>query len=563
MNLNEEQLAVLEHTKGNVITQAGPGTGKTTTLNAYTDNLIDIQNIAANQILTLMFNKSIRKEIKNRQSKTNMQSTVHTFHSFSLSLVSDHYKLLGFTARPTTTTKGTKRKNQISYNEMLSLALKLAKSHPKQFKKSVGHYQYLLVDELQDVNKQHTQLILHLSKHIDNVIMFGDKKQAINGFMGADIKYWKQLEEKLRPKSFQLTTTYRLDDVSLPFINRVGKEIAPNDLPLVSNNKNGKKIIYRRNTEDSPIDKNKQAEFIADRITKLIVHGIAPNQIVCLGRTNKQLVQLYNALLGHGLHTDRLYIDRTTTVHLTMVKQILSLSLWYKAHKRQRNHTLHVHFPVLIKKLLKLLGVNNKQDRLVITESIKEEGLEGFHVSNDINETLYRDLLSFRKTVNNIAECDEPERAIQIIIFFLSPVLKRHYNQKGDNRFKLFMRQDLSDLKVISRGYDCLSIDVVDALRLPSIQTGDRVQLATCNYAKGKEWDYVFVIHVVDGVFPHYKSKKDDDKLDEELRLFYVAVTRHREQLCLIECPLHERGYTHISNTYSRGFIEPSHFMEI
>jgi len=563
MKPNKEQLGIIQNTEGNVLIQAGPGTGKTRTLNACTEKLIRCNGTAPENILILMFNNSIRDEINAQQSKAKTSAVVHTFHSFGLSLIVNNFSILGFTSPPTLDNKSD---NEISYNEMLSLAIKLANSHPKQFRKSVSHYEYLFVDELQDINKQHSTLILRLAKHINNVIMFGDKKQAINSFMGADLKFWNRLEKKLKPKKFQLTITYRLPAASLPLINRIGKIIAPNDLPLVSNNTSDKKIVYKTNTKNGVLlmDKNKQAEFIASKVAVLINDkGVLPNQIVCLGRTNKQLMQLYNALLGYGLHTDRRYSTRTTDIHLTITREILSLSLWHRKHKKQRNHTLHTEFPAFIQNLLQLLDVKAKHKHL-ITAAIKERGLAGFHIKKTIDEKLYRDLLKFRETINEIADGDEPERAIEITIRWLSPVLKRVYATKKNKEWKFFMQQDLSDIKVISRQYPSLSNDVIAALQVTPIKTDDRVQLATCNYAKGREWEYVFIPHFVDGVYPYYLSKKKNKKkADEELRLFYVAITRHRVRLCLIECPLHERGYTSSSAMYPKVFTKQSHFIEI
>jgi len=567
MKLNKKQLAVLEYTKGNAVVQAGPGTGKTTTLIAYAENLVNESIATPDEILILMFNVSVKDEIKDRQGDANNQKAiVHTFHSFGLSIIRSHYKTLGFTAPPTQGNKGY-TKNQVTFKEMLSLPLELAKSHPAIFKKEIAKYKYLLVDEVQDINKQQMQLIIRLSKLINNTLLFGDKKQAINGFLNNDINYWERLETRLRPrpKQFQLTITHRLPEATLPFINRVGHAISRDDEPLVTNSK---KIIYKKiksknKKKNKDTYKNDQAEFIASRIKKLIEDkGVQPKQIVCLGNTRKQLSQLYNALDGYGLHTDRLFINRTTEKHLLMVREILSLSLWYREHKRQRNHTLHKEFDAFIKQLLLLLGTD-KASRRSITQSIKDNGLEGFHV-NSADDKLYRDLLSFRKTVKSVADSNEPERAIQIVISFLSPLLKRQYDKKGDKTWKLLMRQDLSDLKVISRRYDCLSDDVIDALRLPPIQKGDRVQLSTCNHAKGKEWDYVFVIHVVEGVFPHHKSLKDNKKLAKERMKFYVAITRHRKRLCIIKCPIREIGYTRDGMKISgKHFSKPSQFMKI
>jgi len=138
--------------------------------------------------------------------------------------------------------------------------------------------------------------------------------------------------------------------------------------------------------------------------------------------------------------------------------------------------------------------------------------------------------LDFRNLITKAAQAKEPEKAISYLMDALRKVLNKH----TDRRNLGYLMRDLTQLKIKIRQFSSFEDLRVQELQLNQDPNG--VQLSTINRAKGKEWRYVFVIHCVEGLIPiHYA--KTNQELDSEKMLFYVAITRHKQGLYLMDSP--------------------------
>ena len=175
----------------------------------------------------------------------------------------------------------------------------------------------------------------------------------------------------------------------------------------------------------------------------------------------------------------------------------------------------------------------------------------------------YDDLLSLRQLVFGGQEKQSPAEVLQRVVDFYTPILKNVY----DDHHK--REQDLQSLVTISERFRSLT-SMVDDFTLEPPETSqvgadavpdddEYVVLSTIHSAKGLEWKHVFVLSVVDGYLPSFRSLNDANQIEEERRLLYVAMTRAKDELYLIKPNLDDP-----SSYYPVGgmsFSQPSRFL--
>jgi DNA helicase II / ATP-dependent DNA helicase PcrA len=424
-----------------------------------------------------------------------------------------------------------------------------------------------LVDEVQDTNIQQMEMLITLAKVIPTSVMVGDPKQSINGFRGAYAENWETIRTKLDTCVYQLTKTQRVPRASLSFINAIGDEIY-SGTPLNSNIKGRRiRLIGCKNTVE-------QAKFIAHEIKLLIKSNkVRPEEIVCLGRTQRLLSDLSIALEGHDIETQELYREPKSS-HEKGLRNLLRLTRWLRQYKNKDGFVFPEKRRRTLISWLKRLGAKTEEidkifqkmpkegwKALSITSHLKMEQGKKWKKRRGPENPAYRGVLKFQKLIGQAAESEELEKAIAYLMDALRKVLRRRFNSKTFG----FLMSDLSRLKINSRQFNGWDDLRVKKLQLPIKNNQDCVQLSTINGAKGKEWKYVFVIHCVQGILPIHNTK-NDQKLDEERNLFYVAITRHKKALYLMEAPgsmvnYHPKRGKHNKHKHDVLFSERSSFI--
>ncbi len=588
MKLTSEQLAIIRHCKGPALVTAGAGCGKTTVLVEYIVRKLREQEDCTKKILVLTFSKSACEEIRHRLEESDNASNViiKTYDAFCYGLVGQYHDELGFSKpptlldntelfsqcikdvkkrRPRDTTelmkqafdvkgriangqpvvktcqknplieevlqlyqKRKKNENLVDFSDMVGL---LTKNNSRWLEKAAGVYRYLLVDELQDTSVLQTKMLVALAENIETSIMVGDPKQNINGFRGAFAKNWDTIKDKLQPQEYPLTQSQRLPAPSLAFVNAIGDEIYPG--AKLSSDVKGQTvrlITCKTMTE--------QSKFIANKIKWLLKSEKArPEQIACLGRTQRSLSDLAVALEKHGIIAHELYREPQRR-HEIGLRNLLRLTRNLRRFTRnlQQPGENGFEFPEKRRKaftsLLKRLGLDTKEINNIF-KKMPEKGWKAVSIqswANGKESSKYRTLIEFKELIAQAVEADELEKAISYLMDALRKVLRK------DNRKRTldFLMRDLTQLKIKIRQFSSWKDLSVDELQLNTNPEG--IQLSTINGAKGKEWRYVFLIHCVDGMLPiHYA--KTDLELKSEKMLFYVAITRHQKALYLMDSP--------------------------
>lgn len=211
---------------------------------------------------------------------------------------------------------------------------------------------------------------------------------------------------------------------------------------------------------------------------------------------------------------------------------------------------------------LKRLGASPTEIESVLT-NLPNKGWKAVSVASQIDgkePPHYRRILNFRNFIDQAVQAEEPQKIIAYLSNALRMVLRRRHKKLD---LHLLIR-DLAELEIQSRQFKHWKEIDLKLLDRNEPETG--VFLGTMHGAKGREWKYVFVINCVEGIVPIHYAKTDDlvktrHAVMSEKRLFYVACTRHKKGLYLLNSPTSLVGYKN-KKRKDLKFKEPSVFIE-
>jgi DNA helicase-2/ATP-dependent DNA helicase PcrA len=595
---NEQKLAA-KHNKGPAVIEACAGAGKTTTL-ATAVHYACTHGIPTEKIRMVAFNdvaaENMAKRLKQLFGITNVECT--TIHSFGLSLVRSHFQLVGFTEMPEFLEKTTDRRllekairkvaesrgmapsklkhavhqtfqqgkksvsvkndaklakqvdqvmqhyqaakldlNLLDYFDMVSLAVTLLKNNRELMNQVGASIDLLLVDEIQDLTMVEAQLVCYLAKSTKAALLVGDPKQTIYGFKGSSLKVWNKIHSYLEPVVYSLSESFRVPTVNLNFVNAVGQDICAGR-PMISHQHGQKPCLFRANSPEE------QYKWIAAKIKSLQVLGVPLEDIAIIARTRQSLVLLNNSGCLENLALNEAYRKAEPGQAQMLLRALVRLVKW---HMKTKGATGFKAVNALTKLLIAIDLPKADIDRVV--SEIEASGWEGMHIPKKPNEPCYRRVLQLKNAVEKASNLS-PEAGMQVLIDALKPIAINKLGKKE----KLAILCEFSEVKLDVR--TCSHWNDVDTNSLPvaSPQSAG-LTLTTAHGAKGEEWPYVFVINVIEGEFPYRMSAKEGS-LKEELRLFYVAITRASKKFFLIECPVYRNIFTKGSRKKRKGNFE-------
>lgn len=581
----DEQKQIIRHATGHAMVKAGPGCAKTSTLALRTQRLIKQGNDPENIVL-VTYSKDLTEDIKRTLAERLSpeeaeQVVVKTIHGFAFKIVSQYYEQQGQTqllplsagkrkqliqryakkyklkvsnikrafnffetgnntqviealgkakakhakSAYAAYSKYKKKYDKVDFQDMISLALELLKSGSNRTS-LLEDYQHLMVDELQDINGPQKDLIRELSRYMTSTMLVGDTHQAIYGWRQALPRYWTDLAKALAPKHFSLTESFRNPTQALPLINDTARRIDER-APMLKSTVDGKQPVLVELA-----DQDGQHQWMAKEIKALQAKGVNAVQIAILARTHKELSQTAIALRARGITvTERNW--PATDKHKSHLFALIGLTCLEQRRIENRSNNLTrsergqamIHIEDLW--LPKNVKVELK-DRL----SQKPKAI----LSVPSDHPHYKRINQLSNAIKRAAELANVQSAIQCLIDASKSILK----DRRDRQHKLLVR-DLVDIKLRAR--ECATLDSIDVTggktSAPDEMPG--VQMLTVHGAKGQQWNYVFLINVVEGVYPRYQS--DSKALEEEGRVFYVAITRHHHQLYLLQTPVPGRRF--------------------
>ena len=592
-NLNERQLEAVTNLDGPMLVLAGAGSGKTRVLTTKVAYLLDQKDISPRNILAITFTNKAAKEMKERifnlVGREAFLIQISTFHSFGLKLLKENYELLGYDSNFTIIDaddsltvikkimkeqgidsnkynyrairssisdnknemvsvkefekfvytdydkvvyevydeyeKSLKRSNAIDFDDLLLLPIKLFSEHKEVLEKYQEQYKYVFIDEYQDTNKPQYLMSKMISVKYKNITVVGDNDQAIFTWRGADYKNILNFEKDYPDaKVVILDENYRSTKTILKAANNVIKNNKiRKEKNLWTNNEEGTLIKYYK-----AFDEKDESGFVVKEIKKLIEEGINPNEICVLYRANAQSRNVEEAFLqsniSYRIVGSYAFYNR---------KEIKDLIAYLKLVHNEKDD-------------VSLLRVINYPKRGIGSKSIENLGI----IARNENCSLYEAINGgkeeeFKKIIESLKKEKDKMSLTDFVDLVLDKTgiresLKNEHTLEADIRL-----ENLEEFKSITKNVEeadgIVNLeDFLDELSLVSDASEnqkdeeDKVTLMTMHAVKGLEFDYVFVVGVEEGLFPHLNSMNSEEEIEEERRLAYVAITRARKKLYII-----------------------------
>ena len=589
MSLNHAQTEAVAHNKGPCMVLAGPGSGKTLTIAKRIEYLIMKHKVRPEEILVITFTKYAAWEMKNRTRSicgpSSYAVTFGTFHGIYYGILKWAYRLnqsnllsdeekyrilreilpgIDWDQEPeadeekdylqelaieignvknncmdieeyepvkyTTekfrklyrTYEETKKKyRKIDFEDMLIQCRDLFMKRPDILKKWQEKFQYILVDEFQDVNQAQYDVVRMLAAPQDNLFVVGDDDQSVYGFRGAKPGIMKEFMKDY-PKARQI-----LLDVNY----RSSGYIVKGALRVIGNNKIRfeKKIeAFRKPDETVHVQEVKdpvqEAEYVLERIREYREKGVSYTEMAVLYRTNvdaramSELMTEYQIPFVMKEHLNNIY------EHFIALDMISYLRLSQGEYDRKY-----------------FLQIANRPNRY-----LTREGMKTGNVSYESLRRYYRDKDWMVDRIDQLEWdmkmiCDKtPYAAIQYIRKRMGydEFLKEYAAYRKISSEDLFAV--LEEIWQNSKGYGTIKewFEHIESygkmLKEQNKKNGEKegVNLMTMHAAKGLEFDTVFVIEANEGSCP-YKKATTDEEIEEERRLFYVAMTRAKRKLVI------------------------------
>jgi len=436
-------------------------------------------------------------------------------------------------------------KNYLDYDDMLVYLKKLLENDVIR-KDVASKYKYIMVDEYQDTNKLQGDISYLLAKDHANIMIVGDDAQSIYGFRGADHKNIMEFPERFSGCAIiKLEENYRSTQPILDAANSVLSEMSSKySKRLVSNMKHNKGSMPQMWFFN---DVYEEAMWIVKKMDELKDIGVPLEKQCVLFRSSYISIALQAELNKKGISYQlmggmKFYESahvKDVMAHLKIASNPKDELSWHRA--------------------LELIeGVGPRTSEKILKD-IASGGIskyeKGFKYSNGIQrfKLLTEGLLDEKIRVGDKFEA---------VFDYYNPLMKTKFDD-WNTRIN-----DLEILKKIAYRYDSLQDLLSDfAIELPDPHEGihhaerkKQPTLSTIHSAKGMEWEAVFLIGLIDGVFPVSFSLSDEEGIEEERRLFYVGLTRAKNHLFITFHHENNRGSMNQFNKISR-FIDNSSIM--
>lgn len=610
--LNESQRQAVLMTDGPVMILAGAGSGKTRTLVARIQYLLEEKRVSPFQVLAVTFSNKAAREMRERlasNTEINVGALqVTTFHAFcakvlrmeatylglsknftiyddgeshsiikailnkrginpkelspyTISAFIDGLKNLGYYIGLTRNAEVEKfaedkrlfdifldyeaelhRSNAVDFGGLITGVLNLFKSYPEVLQKYQQKFKYVLVDEYQDTNRAQFDLILQLSQHHRNLCVVGDEDQSIYSWRGADIRNILDFENVFpEAKLIKLEQNYRSSKRIIEAASEViARNVARKGKQMWTDNEEGEEIRIIECRDDKA-----EAEFVGQEIRKLYQKGISLKDVAVFYRNNAHSRTIEDALrkekfpyrvvagikfydrkeVKDMISYMRVVVNKKDSLALTRIINTPARGVGATSLRKLEDEAVRLQLSLfeLIEKIvdapadfkhLSLSGkVNSAINQLVhliqevqILES--QNHSPSFSYEKLLNESGYFEVLKADKSYEGAARLENLEE--------LMSAIKQFEDSETEPTLVKFLETITLDTTVSEDG------------------SSDQVSLMTVHGSKGLEYPYVFLIGIEENIFPSYKSLEvGPTAIEEERRLFYVAMTRAMKQLTI------------------------------
>lgn len=415
-----------------------------------------------------------------------------------------------------------KERSMLDYDDLLLYLKALLMSNEDVRLQISRKYKYVLIDEYQDTNIIQAQIVRLIVSAHNNVTAVGDDSQSIYSFRGANFKNILEFPNLYEGcKIVTLEQNYRSSQNILDFANKIleqAKEKYSKELFSTIQSSEKPAMICCENT-------HAEGEFVVQRILEFCnEEGLSLDEIAVLSRSASLMFDVETQLVKQKIPYRKIGgLKFTETAHVKDVMAYLRIIL-NPFDEISLNRILLLQKGIGASTINKLLPVLTIQGSKTTADMLPVKPSQRADLGNLLT------LLSEAR--NQIAD---PKTVTEKVLAYYEPILTEHYDDAA-KRIK-----DFDHILYLSSKYLNLEDFLSDmALEPPNASITDAEEgavmdecltLSTIHGAKGTEYKAVFVIGAVDGRFPSMYSFNSEEELDEELRLFYVAVTRAKTYL--------------------------------
>lgn len=590
--LNEKQKEAVRKTEGALLVLAGAGSGKTKVLTTRVAYLVKELGVDPSSILAITFTNKAAKEMRERilamVGKVGYQIQISTFHSFGLLLIRENYATLGLDKNFTIldsddantlikkickdkgldskiyNPKAIKNKisgakneimspidyekyaysdyektvvevykkyeeklqvnNSLDFDDLLLLPIQLFRSHPEVLQEYQEKFKYILIDEYQDTNEAQYVLTKMISAKYKNICVVGDNDQSIYAFRGANYKNILNFEHDYQnPEVILLEENYRSTKTILNAANSIIKNNKERkDKNLWTSNVEGEKIKYHKAENEK-----EEAHYVVEEIEKLLQKGVEREDIAILYRTNAQSRNLEEAFLSKNIP-----YRVVGSFYFYKRKEIKDLICYLKL-------IYNIHDDV---SLTRVINVPKRGIGLKTIENLENKA-SAMHVSMYDAIESGKELV-FKNTIEKIRQKQSELSLTELVDFILEETGMRRELESERSMEADIRLENLEEFKSITKhfeermGFISLEEFLEEISLVADIEehkdTQDVITLMTIHSSKGLEFDYVFLVGMEEGIFPHSNSFSSQEDIEEERRLCYVAITRAKKGLYLV-----------------------------
>lgn len=584
MQFNKAQIQAIQHNKGPCMVIAGPGSGKTTVLTHRVRYLIDRCGVKPSDILVITFTKAAAEQMKFKfkglSEGRSSAVTFGTFHAVFFTILKAAYN---YSARCIITpqvqhefvkdqihrleleyddekeavdgvlseisrVKGEAvnideyesrcippqsfriiymayddmlvRKHLIDFDDMIVQCRELLMQREDYRRAWQNKYKYILIDEFQDINKAQFDVVRILADEYRNLFVVGDDDQSIYGFRGSApqimLDFNKYYSDAVR---IDMCINYRSTG-NIVFASRAVAEENEHRYykDITTYNSQGDTVsVYEFNSL------NDEKAFLVSEIRRLIDTGIAADDIAVLSRTN---------VIGN-MYMSRLESDGIPCCDYSVVQDIYE-------HWISKDILTYIRIALGSKERIDFLRIINKPLRYISRSYITQpadinalkRGYEGNEQMSKQVEKLVSDI-SMIRSMSPFAAVNYIRKGVGYDEYIRNYI----YEHKADKEELYNVLDELahraSQYMSLSQWLDGIAEYIRQCDKDRQNNTADGVHMLTMHGSKGLEYKIVLVMDVCEGIIPYNKSILDE-QIEEERRLFYVAMTRAKEKLYLL-----------------------------
>jgi len=452
-----------------------------------------------------------------------------------------------------------KRNNAVDFDDLILLPLRLFEDHPKVLRYFQQRYRYLLVDEYQDTNAPQYRLVKMLCRGRKNICVVGDPDQSIYRWRGSDIRNILNFEKDFPgARKIALEQNYRSTTLILDAANSL----------ILNNNYRSTKNLWSELGEGEKVhlfiaeDYEIEADFVVHTIQKLVrKQKLKYREIAVFYRTHAQ-----SRIIEEHLLAENVPYTVVGGVSFYRRKEIKDIVAYLRI----------IASPTDLISLLRIINVPSRKIGKVTLDKLaaasRKKGLTMYETAKQADsltkvspstrkalKSFVQMMEGFRKRAKSTPLDEFTEEIIARIGY--REMLKKNFPEDAEDRIDNL--QELIDTmtRFLEDNPDAGLDDFLERISLISdIDTWEDeknlVSLMTVHNSKGLEFEAVVIVGLEEGIFPHFNSLDDTDKVEEERRLCYVGATRARRFLYLTAAETRYRHGEYQANEQSRFISE-------